>query len=329
MFKLLIAARSFGFASNRALEEFDIIQNLSIEKPPHDLAFTEEQMSMLVPDKDAIIVGTDKITKKVIKIAKRLKFITKHGVGVDNIDIQAATEAGILVTNMPGINDRAVADMTLGLILSLSRGICQASSQIKYSTWDKILSHDVYEKTLGVIGTGRIGEEVIKRARGFDMKIIAYDADPIIENASKYDFQYVEFDELLKSSDIVSIHVPLNPDTNNLIAEPEFAKMKSSAFLINTSRAGIVNEIDMLKALKNKTIAGAAIDVYPKEFPEYPEVYKLDNLIITPHIAAYTFETLEKMDMVLVEAYRHIVRGELPENLNILNSQVQLARYES
>jgi len=157
MFNLLITARSFGFASSKALEEFGKFQNLSIDQPAHDLAFSEQQMLSLVPGMDAIIVGTDKITRNVIQNADRLKFITKHGVGVDNIDLPAATEAGIIVTNMPGINDRAVADMTFGMVLSLSRGICRASSQIKRRAWDKVLGHDVFGKVMGVIGTGNIG----------------------------------------------------------------------------------------------------------------------------------------------------------------------------
>jgi D-3-phosphoglycerate dehydrogenase len=320
MFNLLIAARSFGFASGKALDEFKKFNNMSIEQPPHDLAFSEQEMFNLVPGMDAIIVGTDKITKNVIQKADRLRFITKHGVGVDNIDIPAATEAGIIVMNMPGINDRAVADMTFGMILSLSREICRASSQIKSGNWGKVLGNDVFGKVLGIIGTGNIGMEVIKRASGFDMKVLAYDVFPNQKYAADFDFRYVEFEELLKSSDVISIHVPLNSETRDLIAEPELLKMKKSALLINTSRSGIVNENDLLKALASETLAGAAIDVYPKNFPQYPGVYDFDNLIITPHIAAYTYETLETMDLMIVEAYKEILSGKLPSNLNILNT---------
>jgi len=135
MFNLLITARSFGYASNRALNVLNELTSVLINKPVHELAFDEEQMTFLVPDKNAVIVGTDKMTRRVINKADRLKFITKHGVGVDNIDIQAASDAGILVTNMPGINDRAVADMTMGLILALSRSICLANMQIKNNDW--------------------------------------------------------------------------------------------------------------------------------------------------------------------------------------------------
>lgn len=322
MFNLLITARSFGYASDRALNEFRHITDIQIERPFHELAFDEEKMVELVPGQDAVIVGTDKMTSRVISKADRLKFITKHGVGVDNVDIQAASEAGILVTNMPGINDRAVADMTMGLILALSRGICQANMQIKNHDWSKLLGNDVWGKVLGIVGTGNIGKEVIKRAQGFDMQIAAYDVFPDKESSSRLGFEYMELDELITSSDIISIHAPFLPETKDLITAQEFARMKPDAILINTSRGGIVNETDLLDALSDKTIAGAAIDVYQKSFPDNPKVYELENLVVTPHIAAYTFETLESMDMMLLEAYQMIMQGDLPANLNILNPEV-------
>jgi D-3-phosphoglycerate dehydrogenase len=322
MFNLLIAARSFCFASKRAMEAFSELKDLSIEKPDHLSAFNEDEMCRLLPDKDAVIVGTDKITKKVLNHANRLKFITKHGVGVDNIDIESATQAGVLVTNMPGINDQAVADMTFGLILSLSRGISQVSANIKNKDWGKILGYDVFGKTLGIIGTGNIGLEVIKRARGFNMQVLAFDVETNQKNATKFGYKYVDFEELLRVSDFISLHVPLNPGTKNLMNVQEISKMKENAYLINTSRAGIINEPALINALNDKQISGAAVDVYSSDFPGYADVYTLDNLVITPHIAAYTFETLERMDMMLVEAYKQIMNGEVPDNLNVLNPQV-------
>jgi len=154
------------------------------------------------------------------------------------------------------------------------------------------------------------------------MHIVAYDAFPDQTAASSLGFEYMGLDKLMSSSDIISVHVPFLPETKDLITAQEFACMKPNALLINTSRGGIVNELDLLVALKEKRIAGAAIDVYQKNFPDNPEVYELENLVVTPHIAAYTYETLESMDMMLVEAYQMILRGELPTNLNILNPQV-------
>lgn len=322
MFKLLIAARSFGYASDRAMKTFATFPDLIVDKPEHEAAFDEAQMCDLIAGYDAAIVGTDQVTEKVIARADRLKIVSKHGVGVDNIDIAAATAAGIVVTNLPGMNDSAVADMTFGLILALSRGICLVYSQIKRRDWSKILAHDVWGKTLGVIGTGQIGQAVIRRALGFDMDVLAYDAYPDADAAQALGYRYVTLDELVAGSDVITIHVPLMGETEGLIGARELARMRPGAYLINTSRGGIVDEGALLDALAGGQIAGAALDVYDRSFPEHEEIYRLDNLIVTPHIAAYTVETLENMDMALVEAYRQVMRGEIPASVNQLNPEV-------
>jgi D-3-phosphoglycerate dehydrogenase len=322
MFNLLITARSFGYASDRAMEAFKSFPDLTVDRPEHEAAFDEARMCELIAGYDGIIVGTDRVSEEVIARADRLKIVSKHGVGVDNIDIAAATAAGIVVTNLPGMNDSAVADMTLGLILALSRGICLAHSQIKRRDWSKILAHDVWGKTLGVIGTGQIGQAVIRRALGFDMDVLAYDAYPDDDAAQALGYRYVSLDELVAGSDIVTIHVPLLGETEGLIGVDELARMRPGAYLINTSRGGIVDERALLDALAGGRLAGAAVDVYDKSFPEREEVYRLDNLIVTPHIAAYTVETLENMDMALVEAYRQVMRGEIPAGINQLNPEV-------
>jgi D-3-phosphoglycerate dehydrogenase len=322
-FNLLITARSFGFASSRALEALHTIPGLAVDKPEHTAAFDEAQMCDLIPGRDAVIVGTDRITAKVIAAADRLKVVAKHGVGVDNIDIAAATAAGIVVTNMPGMNDLAVADMAFGLLIALSRGIALVHHRVKNRDWGKLLAHDVSGKTLGVIGTGRIGQAMIRRALAFDMTVIAYDVEQNHGAAEALGFTYVPFEELLARADFISLHVPLTPGTEGLIGAAELACMKPTAYLINTSRGEIVDEVALLKALKEGALAGAAFDVYSKSLPSREDVYRLDNLIVTPHIAAYTYETLESMDMALVQAFEQIVRGELPANVNVLNPEVR------
>jgi len=326
MFNLLITARSFGFSSDLARKAFQTIAEITIEKPDHTKAFDEDQMCELIPDRDAVIVGTDQITQQVIAKANKLNFIFKHGVGIDNVDLEAATKANILVANMPGINNRAVADMTLGLILALSRGICLACMRVKKRDWSKFLAHDIWGKTLGIVGTGNIGLEVIKRALAFDMKVFAFDTLPNEKIAQELDFSYMDLDSLLTNSDMVSLHVPLTPDTIGMIGKREIGMMKPSAYLINTSRGGIIDEAALLEALQGKIIAGAALDVYDNNLVQKEQIYSLDNLIITPHIAAYTYETLENMDMELVEAFKSILRGKKPTNLNILNPCVQFDR---
>jgi D-3-phosphoglycerate dehydrogenase len=322
VFNVLITARSFGFASGKAMDAFKNNHAIKVVKPDHIVAFNEQEMYNLVPGQDAVIVGTDKITKNVIARADRLKVISKHGVGVDNVDIAAATKAGIIVTNLLGMNDRTVADMAFGMILALSRQICYADRQVKNQHWDKILAHDVWGKTLGVIGTGQIGQNLIRRAQAFDMKVIAYDLFQDDEAAKRIDFTYVSLDQLLTEADIISIHVPWTPETEGLIGTEAFEKMKEGAYLVNTARGGVVDEVALVEALKTKKIAGAALDVFESTFPQMKDIYSLDNLILTPHIAAYTYETLEAMDMVLVEEYRRIAQGKMPEIINIINREV-------
>lgn len=322
MFNILITARSFGFASGKAMDAFKNNHAIKVVKPDHTAAFNEQEMYDLVPGKDAVIVGTDKITKKVIARADRLKVISKHGVGVDNVDIAAATEAGIIVTNLLGMNDCTVADMAFGMILALSRQICYADRKVKNRHLDKILAHDVWGKTLGVIGTGQIGQNLIKRAQAFDMKVIAYDLFQNDEAAKQIGFTYVSLDQLLAEADIISIHVPWTPETERLIGTEAFEKMKEEAYLVNTARGGIVDEAALVEALKTGKIAGAALDVFESTFPQMKDIYSLENLILTPHIASYTYETLEAMDMVLVEEYGRIAQGKMPETINIVNREV-------
>lgn len=322
MFNILITARSFGFASGKAMDEFKNNHAIKVVKPDHTAAFNEQEMCDLVPGQDAVIVGTDKITKKVIARADRLKVVSKHGVGFDNVDIAAATEAGIIVTNLLGMNDRTVADMAFGMILALSRQICCADRKVKNRHLDKILAHDVWGKTLGIIGTGQIGQNLIRRAKAFDMKVIAYDLFQNDEAAKQIDFIYVSLDQLLAEADIISIHVPRTPETEGLIGTEAFEKMKEEAYLVNTARGGIVDEAALVEALKTGKIAGAALDVFESTFSQMKDIYSLENLILTPHIAAYTYETLEAMDMVLVEEYERIAQGKMPETINIVNREV-------
>jgi D-3-phosphoglycerate dehydrogenase len=201
MFRLLITARSFGISNPTIIEELDKIEDFEYLRPNHTKAFDEREMVNLSKDATGIVVGTDKITKSVIKNAKNLKIIMKHGVGIDNIDLASAIEAGIMVTNLPGINDTSVAEMAFMFILSYSRGVIDLFNNAQMGKWGKYISHDVFGKTLGVVGTGRIGREVIKRAIAFGMNILAYDVirNPELENNPNV--QYTNMDTLLCPTD--------------------------------------------------------------------------------------------------------------------------------
>lgn len=319
MFRLLITARSFGISDPDIINEIKKIKEVEFIRPTHDKAFNEEEMIGLSENVDGIIVGTDKVTKSVINNAKNLKIILKHGVGVDNIDIQAATEAGIIVTNMPGINDSSVADLAFTFILAYSRGILDLFLNAQQGIWGKYLTHDVSGKTLGVIGTGRIGREVINRAIAFGMKVLAYDVIKNPEIEEKPNVQYASMDDILKDSDFITVHVPLTEQTKGLISLEEISKMKDSVFLVNTSRPGILDEKAVMDAVRKGGIGGAGIDVLEKYPPNYDYLDLGSKVIITPHIASYTYEMLNLMDKKIINAVKEYIMNGMPDSVNILN----------
>jgi D-3-phosphoglycerate dehydrogenase len=228
-------------------------------------------------------------------MAPRLKIISKHGVGLDNIDLDAAKEFGIKVCYAAGSNTVAVAELACAMIMALARGLVINTQEIAAGRWNRQRGIELTGSTLGVVGTGAIGREVIRRMRAFGMKILAYDSFPDTKLISTIGGRYVELEELLCCSDFVSLHLPLTEDTRNLIDEQQIDKMKQGAYLINTARGGIVNEAALYKALKTGKIAGAGIDTFVDEPPFSSPLTKLNNVVMTPHIGGYTKEAIDKM----------------------------------
>ena len=263
----------------------------------------------------AIICGAEPITKKILESSQNLRIVMKRGVGIDNIDLQAATSLNIAVGNVPEANKEAVADLTLGLILALVRHLYDAVQATKSGKWIPFIGHELNNLTIGVIGTGNIGREVIKRLHGFGARILAYDIMPNNELTMQYNVKYVSLDTLLKMSDIVTIHVPLTKETHHMIGQRELEMMKSTAFIINTARGEIIDEVALYNHLKAKKIAGAALDVFSQEPPLNNPILNLDNVIATPHIGAYTFEAMERMDRICAETIIAFSRGEKLPNL--------------
>jgi len=252
----------------------------------------------------------------VIESLKRCKVIARYGVGVDNIDIKAATEHKIIVANVPDYCIDEVSTHTMALILACARGITLLNSKIKEKRWDFTLAKPLFRtqgKTLGLFGLGRIGRMVAQKASGFGFKIIAY--DPYISSIDDR-IELVGFSKLLSDSDFVSIHVPLTAETRHSFGENELKKMKKTAYLINTARGPIVDEKALYKALKNRWVAGAALDVMEKEPPDWENsLLKLDNLIITPHISFYSEESYAELKKKVAKAVLLVMKGELPPAL--------------
>ena len=267
---------------------------------------------------DAILCGNDLVVNDaVLDMAPRVKAIAKMGAGLDTVDIAAATRHNAVVFHTPGANNQAVADHTFGLILNVARKIIYCDRSLRENRWEhtKIMGLEIWQKTLGLIGLGAIGRCVALRAKGFQMKIVAYDPLWPTAFADEQGIEQVNLEELLKVSDIVSIHVPLIPETTWMIDEKALSRMKPSAILINAARGGIVNETDLYQALKNKVIAGAGLDVFENEPPTNSALLDLDNVVLTPHTAAFTFEGMNNMSVGVVEQLIAYFNGAKPVHI--------------
>ena len=258
-------------------------------KPPQK----EQELAAIINDYDGLVIrSATKVTAAVLEHSTRLKVIGRAGVGTDNVDKDAATRKGVVVMNTPGGNTISTCEHAFALMLALCRNIPAAHVSMREGRWDrkKFMGTELCGKTLGIIGVGRIGGALAKRAKAFEMRVLAY--DPILSalKAESLGVELVEFDELLANSDFITIHAPKSEKTNNMITAAQLCKMKPSCRIINTARGGIVNEQDLAEALRSGTIAGAALDVYTSEPFENNPFLGLDNIIMTPHLAASTDE---------------------------------------
>ncbi len=259
----------------------------------------EDEIISIVNEFNILIVrsGT-KVTKNIIDVANSLELIARAGAGVDNIDVNAATYRGIIVMNTPGGNTLSTAEHTMALLLSMCRNIPKANNELKQGIWDrkKYLGTELFGKKIGVIGLGKIGKEVAIRCRAFGLEVLGYDPLMTQEAAQKIGVSLVSIDELLKESDIITVHVPLSNETKNLINKEAISKCKDGVKIINCARGGIVNEKDLLEALKNRKVSSAALDVFEKEPPDFPnELISHPDVVVTPHIGASTKEAQEKV----------------------------------
>lgn len=264
---------------------------------------------------DALVVrSATKVTAPVIEAGKKLRVIGRAGSGVDNIDVEAATQRGIIVVNAPASNNVAVAELTLGLLLALARQIPHAQTSLQSGKWErsKFVGWEVRGKTLGLVGIGRIGSEVARRARGLQMDIIAYDPVVSFDRANQLGVEIVTIEELLERSDIISIHVPLIDSTRNLFDTDRITKMKPGSFLINASRGGIVNEDDLLEALESGHLGGAALDVFSKEPPENSALVGHPRVVTTPHLGASTAEAQVLVGTDVAEGILVALQGGTP-----------------
>ena len=314
---VLVSSRSFGQVSTIGTT---ILEGAGFEVHrvgPEDRPLNAAKLADIIQrtQPDALIAGAEPIPREVLNASEGLRVVQKHGVGVDNIDLDAATELGIAVANAPGTNTEAVADLAIGLMLALQRSIVDAAVSTRAGGWDRFIGHELGEVTVGVIGTGRIGKGVIRRLEGFGSRVLAYDvyqdeglrADPRVT--------YVPLERLLRESDIVTLHIPLLDETRDMISRTQLGWMKPSALLINIARGELVDEAALADALASGDIAGAGIDVFATEPPQASPLLKLKNVIATPHIGAYTVEAMDCMAKRCAETVVEVFEGACPDNV--------------
>ena len=298
-----------------------------MEANREDRPMEREQVLKKIADREGLLsVITDRVDAELMDRAPNLKIISNLAVGTNNIDVAAATTRGIAVTNTPGVTTEPTADLTLGLILAVARRIVEEdrlTREGKFQYWAPMLflGRSVARKTLGIVGFGAIGQAVAKRARGFDMRIL-YNRRRRLDEAREREMgiEYAEFGRLLRESDFVSLHVPLTDDTRHLIGAKELRQMKPTAFLINASRGPVVNEKELVEALRMRIIAGAGLDVYENEPALTPGLTELPNVVLTPHVGSGTIEDRTLMARMATENLLAGLKGEVPRY--ILNPDV-------
>jgi D-3-phosphoglycerate dehydrogenase len=301
-----------GLAPLRTDSRFEVI-----EKP----GLSGVALQQAIAGMDAVLVrSATKITRESLALADRLKVIGRAGVGVDTIDVDAATERGIAVLTAPAGNTISAAELTFALILALARRVPAADRSMRAGQWDRksFNGTEVHGKTLGLLGAGRIGSEVARRSRAFGMRVLAYDPFLTEERARSIGLELAPLDEIVREADIVSVHVPLSDATTNLIGEAQLAQMKSSAFLVNVARGGVVDERALYRALTERRIAGAALDVFGQEpLPADDPLRSLDNVVLTPHLGASTTEAQQNVALEIADAVRAaLLDGDLSRAVN-------------
>jgi D-3-phosphoglycerate dehydrogenase len=311
MLKVLVAARSFA----KSAEAKAVLQNAGFELVfnPYDRPLKEQELLELIKGMDAMVAGMDEVTANVIAAgAPTLKIVAKHGVGYNNISIEAARQHGVYVTVTPGANTKSVAELALGLMLAVARRIPVMDRSVRAGSWDRLTGSELSEKTLGIVGLGNIGGELAKRAYAFDMKIIAYDVYPRVDLIEKYGVTYKTLPEVLAEADFLSLHAPATPETAGMINKASLSTMKQSAILINTARGDLIVEEDLYDALKNGTIAGAGLDTFAQEPPANPRLFSLDNIVMTPHAGATTKEAVTRMGVTAAEEVVRVLSRQQP-----------------
>ena len=297
-------------------------RHCDVQSNQDDAPFAPDALAAALVDKDGLMCClTDRVDAQLLARVPALKAVANIAVGYNNIDVPACTARGVMATNTPGVLDDSTADLAWALMLATARRITEVERRIRAGEWTgwrlkQWLGVDVHHATLGIIGMGRIGQAIARRASGFDMKVLYHNRNRIApELERKCNAAHVSMDDLLAQSDFIVLQVPYSPQTHHLIGAPQLAKMKPSAILINSTRGGVVDDAALIAALKNGTIRGAGLDVFENEPKLHPDFLKLDNVVLAPHVGSSTEATRKAMAMLAAKNLVAALRGEMPPNL--------------
>ena len=308
--KILVTPTSFkpekGGPALELLRSFseDLVFN------PQGKPLSEDELIPLLSGCDGFIAGLDFITRKVIENSPKLKVISRYGVGVDRVDLEAAKEKGVVVCNTPGVNANAVADLTFALLLCIARRVSLLDRKTREGQWLRSTGFELYGKTIGLIGLGAVGKAAAKRASGFSMKVLAYDPFINREYAAANGIIPADFGKVVKESDFISLHLPLDDETRNIIGEGVMKSMKKGVVIINTSRGGLIDENAAYELLKSGHLGGLGLDAFEAEPPGSSPLFTLDNVAVTPHTGAHTAEAIAAMEDVSVKNLIDVLSGK-------------------
>jgi D-3-phosphoglycerate dehydrogenase len=312
--RLLVTPTSYGKTDPRLKDELEA-QVGEVIYNPTGKPLTSAEVAELLPGIDGYIAGLDAIDANALQRADRLKVIARYGVGVDNVDLTAAREKGIAVTNTPGANSVSVAELALGLMLALARQIPEAVEAVHQGKWPRYAGLSLEGKTIGILGLGAIGRQLVRRLAGFDCRIVAH--DPLVEAgvADELRVELATLNDVLRQSDFVSLHLPLLPETRGMVDEAFLAKMKPGAFLVNTARGEIVDEGALLKALQRGHVKGAGLDAFAVEPPDPNNpLLKLSQVVATPHLGAMTDGATSNMGWLAMRDCLAVLRNQEPDH---------------
>ena len=319
--KVYVTRPVFDEAIDRLRREFEVELN------SEDRILPKQELIAHLRNKDgALTLLTDAIDLEVLESTPRLKAVANFAVGFNNVAVDSATKLGVVITNTPGVLTETTADFAWTLLMAAARRVVEADKFAragKFKAWGPkmFLGYDIYGKTLGLVGLGRIGQAVARRAAGFNMRVVFHDPESIPDRIIKeLGVTRLPFDELLRVSDFISLHVPLFPETHHLLNDHTFALMKPTCIVINTSRGPVVDEKALVRAVRDGKIAGAGLDVFEREPEIEPELFAMENVILAPHIASASHETRLRMCMMAADNLIAALKGERPPNL--VNPQV-------